>query len=80
MLGVAAGWGQAGSVSPPVRVDALPHGHGESVVALRQVDERARERMICTFSIHDTVHDWAAAYHFDIYLRGPGETPFERAH
>ena len=43
-------------------------------------DERARERMISTFSIHDTVPNWAAAYHFDIYLRGPGETPFERSH
>ncbi len=43
-------------------------------------DERARERMVSTFSIHDTVPNWAAAYHFDIYLRGPGETPFEQAH
>ena len=36
-----------------------------------------RERMIARFSIHDTMPDWAAAYHFDIYLRGPGGTPFE---
>jgi protocatechuate 3,4-dioxygenase beta subunit len=42
-------------------------------------DERARERMISTFSIHDTQPNWAAAYHFDIYLRGPGTTPFEEA-
>src|SRR5260370_1120048 len=43
-------------------------------------DPAARERMISSFSIHDTVPDWAAAYHFDIYLRGPGATPFEEAH
>ena len=36
-----------------------------------------RERMIARFSIHDTMPDWAAAYHFDIYLRGPGGAPFE---
>jgi protocatechuate 3,4-dioxygenase beta subunit len=40
-------------------------------------DERARERMISTFSIHGTQPDWAAAYEFDIYLRGPAATPFE---
>ncbi len=28
--------------------------------------------MISRFSIHGTVADWAAAYEFDIYLRGPG--------
>jgi protocatechuate 3,4-dioxygenase beta subunit len=42
-------------------------------------DEGARERMISTFSIHDTQPNWAAAYHFDIFLRGPGATPFEEA-
>jgi protocatechuate 3,4-dioxygenase beta subunit len=42
-------------------------------------DERARERMISSFSIHDTQPNWAAAYHFDIYLRGPGATPFEES-
>jgi protocatechuate 3,4-dioxygenase beta subunit len=43
-------------------------------------DERARERMIGRFSIHETQPNWAAAYVFDIYLRGPGATPFEEAH
>src|ERR1700754_2082145 len=43
-------------------------------------DPRARERMVSRFSIHDTVPNWAAAYEFDIYLRGPGATPFEEAH
>jgi protocatechuate 3,4-dioxygenase beta subunit len=43
-------------------------------------DEQARERMISRFSIHDTIPNWALAYEFDIYLRGPGQTPFEEAH
>jgi protocatechuate 3,4-dioxygenase, beta subunit len=43
-------------------------------------DERARQRMISSFSIHDTQPRWAAAYKFDIYLRGPGATPFEEEH
>jgi protocatechuate 3,4-dioxygenase beta subunit len=43
-------------------------------------DPAARERMVSRFSIHDTVPNWAAAYQFDIYLRGPGQTPFEEAH
>ena len=40
-------------------------------------DPAARERMISRFTIHDTVPNWAIAYEFDIYLRGPGQTPFE---
>jgi protocatechuate 3,4-dioxygenase, beta subunit len=43
-------------------------------------NEAARERMISRFSIHGTEPNWAAAYEFDIYLRGPGATPFEEAH
>ena len=43
-------------------------------------DERARERMIASFSIHATQPNWAAAYEWDIYLRGPGATPFEEEH
>ena len=43
-------------------------------------DEQARERMISEFSIHGTQPDWAQAYEFDIYLRGPAATPFEEAH
>jgi protocatechuate 3,4-dioxygenase beta subunit len=42
-------------------------------------DEHARERLISRFSIHCTEANWAAAYEFDIYLRGPGATPFEAA-
>ena len=42
--------------------------------------KRARERMISRFSIHGTQPDWAPAYEFDIYLRGPASTPFEEAH
>jgi len=42
-------------------------------------DEQARRRLIARFSIHDTLPDWALAYEFDIYLRGPGATSFEEA-
>jgi protocatechuate 3,4-dioxygenase beta subunit len=42
-------------------------------------DERARERMVSQFSIHGTEPDWAAAYEFDIFLRGPAATPIEEA-
>jgi protocatechuate 3,4-dioxygenase beta subunit len=42
-------------------------------------DPAARERLISRFSIHDTQPDWALAYEFDIFLRGPGATPFEEA-
>ena len=42
-------------------------------------DEKARERMISRFSIHGTEPNWAQAFEFDVYLRGPGATPFEEA-
>jgi protocatechuate 3,4-dioxygenase, beta subunit len=42
-------------------------------------DPRARERMISRFSIHDTIPNWAPAYEWDIYLRGPATTVFEEA-
>ena len=42
-------------------------------------DPAARERLISRFSIHDTQPDWALAYEWDIFLRGPGATPFEEA-
>ena len=42
-------------------------------------DERARERMIARFSIHGTQPNWAQCFEFDVYLRGPGATPFEEA-
>jgi protocatechuate 3,4-dioxygenase beta subunit len=40
-------------------------------------DGTVRERMIASFSIDETVPNWAAAYQFDIYLRGPAATPLE---
>jgi protocatechuate 3,4-dioxygenase beta subunit len=43
-------------------------------------DERARRRMIAQFDIHATRPNWAQAFRFDIYLRGPAATPFEEAH
>jgi protocatechuate 3,4-dioxygenase beta subunit len=41
-------------------------------------DERARERLISTFSLDLTEPEWALAYTFDIVLRGPDSTPFEQ--
>ena len=43
-------------------------------------DEAARERMISRFSVRGTRPNWAPAYEFDIYLRGPAATPIEEAH
>jgi protocatechuate 3,4-dioxygenase beta subunit len=42
-------------------------------------DERARERLVSSFSMHLSQPDWALAYEWDIFLRGPGATPFEEA-
>ncbi len=42
-------------------------------------DKQARERLVSRFDIHATHPNWAHAYQFDIYLRGPGQTPFEDA-
>jgi protocatechuate 3,4-dioxygenase, beta subunit len=40
-------------------------------------DERARERMISSFDLSETVPEWALAYEFDIVLRGRDATPVE---
>jgi protocatechuate 3,4-dioxygenase beta subunit len=40
-------------------------------------DPAARQRMIASFRIHDTRPNWAHAYEWDIYLRGPAATLFE---
>jgi protocatechuate 3,4-dioxygenase beta subunit len=42
-------------------------------------DEAARQRMVSRFAPQESVPDWALAYEWDIYLRGPGATPFEEA-
>ena len=42
-------------------------------------DERARARLVASFDLAHTVPDYALAYRFDIVLRGPAETPLERA-
>jgi protocatechuate 3,4-dioxygenase beta subunit len=42
-------------------------------------DARARARMIAGFDIHATRPNWAHAYRFDIYLRGPAATPLQEA-
>ena len=38
-------------------------------------DEKARNRMIATFDLDNTVPDWALCYRFDIVLRGREKTP-----
>jgi protocatechuate 3,4-dioxygenase beta subunit len=40
-------------------------------------DPAARERMVAGFRIHDTRPNWAHAYEWDVYLRGPAATVFE---
>jgi protocatechuate 3,4-dioxygenase, beta subunit len=40
-------------------------------------DPRARERLVCAFDLDTTVPEWALAYHFDVVLGGPTETPME---
>jgi len=40
-------------------------------------DEAARQRLISTFDIDNTVPDWAMAYRWDIVLRGRTATVFE---
>ncbi len=37
----------------------------------------ARDRLISRFSLDHTEPEWALGYEFDIYLRGPKETPME---
>src|SRR6266508_2367454 len=37
-------------------------------------DERARNRMIASFDLDNTVPEWALCYHFDIVLRGREQT------
>jgi protocatechuate 3,4-dioxygenase beta subunit len=40
----------------------------------RSVGEPARELLVCSFDLSETVPEWALAYHWDIVLR---RTPFE---
>jgi protocatechuate 3,4-dioxygenase, beta subunit len=41
-------------------------------------EEKARERMISRFDLETTQPQWAIGYRFDIVLRGPDATPFEK--
>ena len=40
-------------------------------------DEKARDRMVSTFDLENTVPEWALCYRFDIILRGRNQTPME---
>jgi protocatechuate 3,4-dioxygenase beta subunit len=41
-------------------------------------DEKARARMVSRFDLETTQPQWALGYKFDIVVRGPEATPFER--
>jgi protocatechuate 3,4-dioxygenase beta subunit len=41
------------------------------------LDEKARQRLISNFDWETTQPEWCLGYHFDIILRGRGQTPFE---
>jgi protocatechuate 3,4-dioxygenase, beta subunit len=41
-------------------------------------DEKARERMVSTFDLENTVPEWALCFRFDIVLRGRNQTPMEK--
>jgi protocatechuate 3,4-dioxygenase beta subunit len=43
-------------------------------------DEKARQRMISSFDMENSISDWALAYRFDIVLRGRDATPTEDPH
>jgi protocatechuate 3,4-dioxygenase, beta subunit len=40
-------------------------------------DEAARQRMVSSFDLENTVPNWALGYRFDIVLRGRAQTPME---
>jgi protocatechuate 3,4-dioxygenase beta subunit len=40
-------------------------------------DEKARNRMVATFDLDNTVPDWALAFRWDIVLRGREATPLD---
>ena len=40
-------------------------------------DEKARDRMVSTFDLENTVPEWALCFRFDIVLRGRNQTPME---
>ncbi|HLN11278.1 MAG TPA: protocatechuate 3,4-dioxygenase subunit beta [Xanthobacteraceae bacterium] len=42
-------------------------------------DENARQRMVSSFDLDNTVPEWALCYRFDIVLRGRHQTPMEHA-
>jgi protocatechuate 3,4-dioxygenase beta subunit len=43
-------------------------------------DEKARQRMISSFSLDLTEPEWALGYRFDVILRGRNATPIEEPH
>ena len=71
------------STDGPATAAATRRQKGKAAVLRRATaisHSPGRARMIARFSMHESIPDWALAYEFDIYLRGPGQTPFEEAH
>ena len=40
-------------------------------------DEKARQRMVSSFDLDNTIPDWALCFRFDIVLRGREATPLD---
>jgi protocatechuate 3,4-dioxygenase beta subunit len=40
-------------------------------------DPKARQRLVSSFELSESVPEWALGYRFDIVLRGSDETPTE---
>jgi protocatechuate 3,4-dioxygenase, beta subunit len=58
---------------------------GDPLLALDPIfnsvrDPKGRERLLSRLSTERSQDHWALWYEFDIYLRGPDQTPFEAAH
>ena len=41
-------------------------------------DEKARERMVSSFDLENTIPEWALCFRFDMVLRGRNQTPMEK--
>jgi len=52
--------------------------HELDPVFMSIADPRGRQRLVSKFDLETTQPNWALGYRFDIVLRGPEATPFER--
>lgn len=47
-------------------------------IFLSVTDEKARERLMSSFDLENTVPDWALCFKFDMVLRGRNQTPMDK--